>query len=190
MHPRILALAFIYGGSLGAGYAMSYWQPQMIKSFGMTNLQTGFLNAIPFGIAAIAIILWAKRSDMTGERVWHTALPLLLSAIGLVACMMLSTLTFTVMALIVTLIGVYAGKAPLFALTTESLSDGASAVGIGQFSALANIAGMVCPLLVGWIRDLSGSFRLALLPMVVLAVSAAAVTLFIGRPNIDNKRSP
>ena len=189
LHPRILALAFIYAGSLGAGNAMSLWQPQIIKSFGLTNLQTGFLNAIPFGIAAVAMVLWAKRSDKTAERIWHTALPLLLSALGLIACMMLSTLTLTVIALIATLVGVYAGKAPMFALATESLSDGASAVGIAQVSALGSIAGMVCPFLLGWIKNLSGSFSMALLPMVFLALMAAALTFFIGRrPMIGNKK--
>jgi ACS family tartrate transporter-like MFS transporter len=191
LHPRILALAFIYAGSLGAGNALSLWQPQIIKSFGLTNLQTGFLNAIPFGIAAVAMVLWAKRSDKTGERIWHTALPLLLSALGLIACMMLPNLTLTVIALIATLIGVYAGKAPMFALATESLSDGAAAIGIAQVSALGSIAGMVCPFLLGWIKDLAGSFSVALMPMVGLALTAAAVTFFIGRrPMIGDKRPP
>jgi MFS transporter, ACS family, tartrate transporter len=181
LHPRVLALALIYSGSVGAAYAMAYWQPQMIKSFGLTNLQTGFVNAIPFGISAVAMVLWAKRSDITGERIWHTALPLILSAIGLVACIMLSTLTPTVIALTIALIGVYSVKAPMFALTSESLSDRASAVGIAQVCALGNIAGLVCPFLVGWIKDLSGSFNLALLPMVALAVIATVVTFSLRR---------
>jgi MFS transporter, ACS family, tartrate transporter len=181
VHPRVLALGLIWSGSLGAGYAMSYWQPQMIKSFGLTNLQTGFVNAVPFGIAAVAMVLWAKRSDMAGERVWHTGLPLILSAIGLIACIMLSALMSTVIALTVALIGVYAGKAPVFALTAESLSDRASAVGIAQVCVIGNIAGLVCPFLVGWIKHVTGSFHMALLPMVVLALLGAVITFSLGR---------
>ena len=51
-HPRVLALALIYSGSVGAAYALAYWQPQMVKAFGLTNLQTGFVNGVPFGNGA------------------------------------------------------------------------------------------------------------------------------------------
>jgi MFS transporter, ACS family, tartrate transporter len=181
LHPRVLALAVIYSGSVGAAYALAYWQPQIVKSFGLTNLQTGFVNAIPFGIAAITMVLWAKHSDATRERIWHTASPLLLAAAGLIVCMMLSTLMPTMIALTVALIGVYAVKAPMFALTAESLSSSASPVGIAQVCAIGNVAGLVCPFLVGWIKDLSGSFSLGLLPMVVLALLATGITLALGR---------
>ncbi len=180
-HPRVLALAVIYAGSVGAAYAMAYWQPQMIKTFGLTNLETGFVNAIPFGVAAVTMVLWARRSDAKGERVWHTALPLLLAAFGLTICMLLTTLTPTVIALTVALVGVYAVKAPMFALTAESLSSAASPVGIAQVCAIGNVAGLVCPLLVGWIKDWTGNFNMGLLPMVILALIAAAITLILGR---------
>ncbi len=181
LHPRVLALALIYSGSVGCAYGLSYWQPQMIKAFGLTNMQTGFINAIPFGFAGIAMVLWARHSDQSRERIWHTAIPLFISALGLAACIGLSTLVPTVIALTVALIGCYAVKAPMFALTAESLSDRASAVGIAQVCAIGNIAGLVCPLLIGWIKDLSGSFMVGLLPMVALAVIGGIMTLLLNR---------
>lgn len=181
LHPRVLALALIYSGSVGAAYALSYWQPQILKQFGLTNLQTGFVNAVPFGFAAVAMVLWARRSDKKSERVWHTAAPLMVSIVGLLACMMLSTLVPTLVALTITLIGIYAVKAPMFALTAESLSAAASPVGIAQVCAIGNIASLVCPLLVGWIRDLTGHFSMGLIPMAVLAALATVTTLVIGR---------
>lgn len=180
-HPRVLALALIYSGSVGCSYALSYWQPQMIKEFGLSNAATGWVNAIPFGFAAIGMVLWAHRSDRSGERRWHTALPLLFSAIGLAACLCFSTLTPTMVALTVALVGAYAVKAPLFALTAESLSDRSAAVGIAQVCAIGNIAGGVSPLLIGWIKDLSGSYMIGLSPMIFLALVAAVTTLLLNR---------
>jgi ACS family tartrate transporter-like MFS transporter len=189
--PRVLALALIYSGSVGCSYAMSYWQPQMIKALGLTNLQTGFVNAIPFGFAAVTMVIWARHSDQRRERLWHTALPFLACAGGLAACVVLTTLVPTVCALTVAVVGSYAVKAPLFALTAESLSEQASAVGIAQVCAVGNIAGLVCPLLIGWAKDASGSFSIGLLPMVALALIAAVTTLVIGRatarPNSSNR---
>jgi MFS transporter, ACS family, tartrate transporter len=180
-HPRVLGLAVIYAGSVGCNYALSYWQPQIIKAFGMTNFQTSLVNAIPFGIASVVMILWARHSDQRGERIWHTALPLMVSAAGLIACMLLTSLPATVVALTVALAGCYSVKAPMFALCAESLSERSAAAGIGQVCAIGNIAGFACPTLIGWIRDLTGSFKMGLLPMVALAVLGAIVTLLLKR---------
>src|SRR5215203_6663362 len=40
-NPTIWALALIYAGSSATINALSLWQPQILKSFGLTNLQTG-----------------------------------------------------------------------------------------------------------------------------------------------------
>ncbi|MCJ2121882.1 MFS transporter [Methylobacterium sp. J-077] len=188
--PRILALALIYSGSVGCSYAMSYWQPQMIRALGLTNFQTGFVNAIPFGFAAVAMVLGARHSDRRQERLWHTALPFFVCALGLAACVGLTTLVPTVCALTVAVVGSYAVKAPLFALTAESLSEQASPVGIAQVCAIGNIAGLVCPLLIGWAKDASGSFSIGLLPMVALALIAAATTIVIGRSTVVSSSRP
>lgn len=180
-HPRVLGLAVVYAGSVGCNYALSYWQPQIIKAFGLTNFQTGLINAIPFGLATAAMILWARHFDRSGERFWHTALPLAVSAAGLIACMFLTTLAPTVIALTVALAGCYAVKAPMFALCAESLSERSAAAGIGQVCAIGNVAGFICPTLIGWIRDLTGNFRMGLLPMVVLALLGMFVTLTLKR---------
>ncbi len=72
----VLAASLIYAGASGASQCLSLWQPQIIKSFGLTNLETGLLNSVPFGIASVLMILWGRSSDRKRERVWHTALPL------------------------------------------------------------------------------------------------------------------
>src|SRR5246127_2927858 len=72
----VLIMALVYSGAVGASTAIALWMPQLVKSFGLTNWQTGLVNSIPFGIAAVWMILWARSSDRSGERVWHNALPL------------------------------------------------------------------------------------------------------------------
>jgi MFS transporter, ACS family, tartrate transporter len=189
-HPRVLGLAVVYAGSVGCNYALSYWQPQIIKAFGLSNFQTGLVNAIPFGLATAAMIVWARHSDRSGERVWHTAVALAVSAAGLIACMFLSTLGPTVVALTVALAGCYAVKAPMFAMCSESLSERSAAAGIGQVCAIGNVAGFICPTLVGWIRDMTGNFRMGLLPMVVLALIGIVVTLALKHKHTTPPGSP
>ncbi len=81
--PKVIALSLIYFGFVGALYGMQFWLPQIVKAFGLTNAQTGFVTAIPYLFGTIAMILWARHSDATRERVMHVGAPLLLTAVAL-----------------------------------------------------------------------------------------------------------
>jgi ACS family tartrate transporter-like MFS transporter len=43
----VIALSLVYFGFVGALYGMQFWLPQIVKAFGLTNAQTGFVTAIP-----------------------------------------------------------------------------------------------------------------------------------------------
>jgi ACS family tartrate transporter-like MFS transporter len=103
--PRVLALGLVSAGSLATGYGLAYWQPQMVKAFGLSNLQTGLVSAVPFGVAAVGMLLWARHSNRSGERVWHTTIPLLASALGLGACLFFQDLTLVMLALCIAMTG-------------------------------------------------------------------------------------
>ncbi len=186
---RVMALALVYAGSTATNYGLSFWQPQMIKAFGMTNFQAGLINAIPFFVGSFAMILWGRRSDRVKERVWHTAIALFVSAAGLASCLYVTALVPTVIALCVALVGCYALKGPFWALSTESLPAGTAAAGIAQINAIGNLAGFVGPFLLGWIKDMTGSYALGLLPMIALAVAGGIVTLTMGRGVVPQRRA-
>jgi MFS family permease len=46
----------------------------------------GLINAIPYVFGVVAMILWGRHSDRTGERAGHTAIGYAVDAIGLIAC--------------------------------------------------------------------------------------------------------
>ena len=75
---RVIVDSSSIRGVLSVGVCLSLWQPQLIKSFGLTNFQTGLLSSVPFGVATIVMVLWGRSSDRSDERKWHTAIPLLL----------------------------------------------------------------------------------------------------------------
>ena len=52
---------------------------------------------------------------------------------------------------------------------------------MAQINAISNLAGFGTTYLIGFIKDKTGTFSLALVPVVVLAASAALVILLIGR---------
>jgi MFS transporter, ACS family, tartrate transporter len=178
---QVLALSVVLTGSTAVSSGIQLWQPQIIKSYGLTNLQTGMLNSIPFALAAVIMVWWGARSDRSGERIWHASLPLMLTAFSLAAALVFNSLFSTIVILCLTVIGLYAGKGPVWAVSTEFLSTSTAAAGLAQINALSNLAGFATIYLVGFIKDASGRFSLALLPLVALAAAAAVTMLLIGR---------
>jgi MFS family permease len=177
----VLLMALVYSGAAGASSALALWQPQLIKSFGLSNFETGMLNAVPYGIAAVWMILWAKHSDRTGERVMHNALPLGWMALAMVATFAASQLWMMIPLLTLILAGTYASKGPFWALSSEWLAAPVAAAGLAQINALGNLSGFFCNFLIGWIKDATGSFPLAIMPIALLAAAGTVVVLVIGR---------
>ena len=180
-NKHVLALSVVLAGSTAVSSGLQLWQPQIIQSYGLTNLQTGLLNSIPFALASVIMVWWGRRSDQSGERIWHSALPLMLTAFSLAAALLLDSLFSILVILCLAVIGIYAGKGPVWAVSTEWLSASTAAAGLAQINALSNLAGFGTTYLMGLIKDLTGRFSLALLPLMVLSAAAALAMLLIGR---------
>ena len=71
-------------------------------------------------------------------------------------------------------------------MSTELLSASTAAAGLAQMNALSNLAGFGTTYLMGFIKDATGRFSLALLPLVVLAAAAALTLLLVGRTGAPN----
>jgi nitrate/nitrite transporter NarK len=136
------------------------------------------LNSIPFALASVIMVWWGKRSDQSGERIWHAGLPLILAAFSLAAALLFGSLLPTLVILCLAVIGIYAGKGPVWAVSAESLSPSTAAAGLAQINAISNLAGFGTTYLMGFIKDATGRFSLALLPLVALS-AVAALTIFL-----------
>jgi len=186
----VLAAALVYAGASGASQCLSLWQPQILKSFGHSITQTGLLNAIPFGLASIIMIWWGHHSDKNREHVWHTAIPLALIATSLAAGLLINSLAGTMIVLALAVIGTYAFKGPFWALSTEWLSAGAAAAGIAQINAIGNIGGFVGTYLLGVIKDATGSYPIALLPLAALSAAGTGAVMILGRGQRRGTQQP
>jgi MFS transporter, ACS family, tartrate transporter len=178
--PKVITLSLIYFGFVGALYGMQFWLPQIVKAFGLTNAQTGFVTAIPYLFGTIAMILWARHSDATRERVAHVGGPLLLTAAALAASSYIGDPTITMIVLTVAAIGVFCTFAVFWTLPTAWLSGTAAAGGIALINSIGNLAGFGGPYLIGWVKDATGSTSNGLLVLSLLPL-AAGLLVFLGR---------
>ncbi len=181
INKYVLLLTLVYIGGTSVTNALSLWQPQIIKTFNLTIMQVGLLNSLPFLIASVVMYLWASHSDRTGERTLHTAVPLALGTLGLIMTAVVTTLVPMIIVLCVIIVAASMIKGPFWALATEMLPPRISAVAIGQINALNNLGVFGATYAIGAIRDVTGSFTLAVVPLAVVLAIACLVSLSIGR---------
>ena len=175
-------MIIIYSGASAAGSTMSVWAPQLIKSFGLSNLEIGLVNAIPYGLASIAMIFWGRSSDRKNERRWHTAITLLMISFGLLIALFTSSLIGTIFLLSVVLIGAYSMKGPFWALASSWMSPTTTAAGLAAIGAFANlIGGGMMVNIYGAIHDATGSHAIALLPLAALNLVSAIMVFVMSR---------
>src|SRR5271170_2442985 len=180
--PKVILLSLSYFGFVGALYGMQFWLPQIVKAFGFTNAQTGFVTAIPYLFGTIAMILWARHSDATRERVMHVGAPLLLTAVALGASSTISDPTMTMVVMTIAAIGVFCTFAVFWALPTAWLSGTAAAGAIALINSIGNLAGFGGPYLIGWVKEATGNTSTGLLVLSLLPL-AAGLLVFLGDHN-------
>ncbi|WP_031363748.1 MFS transporter [Caballeronia sordidicola] len=190
-NPRVLAVALIYFGANATNYGLSFFLPQIVKGFGLGNVQTGLVTSLPYIVGAFSMILWGRRSDRMLERKWHVAIPLLVAAGGIAASTALDDPVLKMIALSIAGFGIFGCLPVIWTLPAAFLSGAAAAGGIAAVNSLGNLAGFFGPYAMGWIKDSTGSFAAGLLCLSGAGlVGVAAVLLLRHDSALENAPEP
>jgi D-galactonate transporter len=187
--PKVLALSVVYFGAVAVNYGTAFWLPQIVKTFGVSNVQTGFITAIPYVIGTIGMVWYGTRSDRLMERKGHAAAALALAALGIGVSALLDDPTLKMVSLSVGAFGVFAVLPVFWTLPTAFLSGASAAAGIAAINSLGNLAGFFGPYAMGAIKDATGSFAGGLLFIAGLAVLGMIVVLSL-HYDANLERSP
>jgi ACS family tartrate transporter-like MFS transporter len=179
--PRVLALALIYFGTSAGLYTLGLWAPLIIHQYGFGSFETGLIAGIPSVLAVIAMILWARHSDRSEERTWHVVIPCVLACLGFVLVGEASTALMVILALIIVNIGISAAKAPVWAMPSVFLSGAGAAAGIAMINSVGNLGGFVGPFMIGWLKNVTGSYSAGLYVVAATLAVSAIVTLMLSR---------
>lgn len=178
---RVLLLGAANFAIVVASYGVSFFLPRIIKEFGLGDLQTGMLSAVPYALAAVAMILWGKRSDARLERRFHTAAPIALASLGLVAAALLSDPVARMAAFSCAAIGCWASMPPFWSLCFSQIPNKVAAGSIAAINAIANLGGFTGPFIMGVLRDNTGDFVVGLLVLAGINLVAAIIVLGVAR---------
>ena len=153
---RVWAFCLVYFCGTQCLYAVNFWMPTIISEFGIDTtdyFRVGLLSMIPWGVTIIAMVLWARHSDMTGERRWHSAGGLFLAMLGLAALAFTDNApALSLLALTAVTAGSLCWVTTFWSLPTAFLSGAAAAAGIAWINSIGNLGGYYGPELIGQIR--------------------------------------
>jgi ACS family tartrate transporter-like MFS transporter len=188
LSSQFWAAALCWFSLMSGAYGLLYWLPQVIKQFpGVSDMQAGLLSSLPWAAAAVGMVANSRHSDCSGERHWHVGLATIASG----SCMALALLPATGLPALLLLslagLGFGAGQSPFWTIPSTFLSAGAAAAGIAVINMAGNSAGIVGPVLIGWLRQRTGSFDSPVIFMAALLVVGGA-TLILLRPRPDGRR--
>jgi MFS transporter, ACS family, tartrate transporter len=183
-NPKTLLLSAIYLFIVTGYYGLNSFLPSITAKMKGTSVVTQtIITSLPYAFGLVAMLINSARSDRTGERRWHTALPMLLGGIGLA----LAILSGDTLALVVTFfclagIGLHAYLPVFWTWPTKFMAASVAATAIGLINSFGNLGGYVGPKVVGYLSDKTGSYVSGLWFLVACILIAGLLAILVKPP--------
>jgi ACS family tartrate transporter-like MFS transporter len=179
MDSRVLILAGVQFGFTLGSYGIGIWLPLIVQEHHLATLTIGFVSAVPYLFASLAMMAWAWQVDRTGKKISNLTVTCFLAAVGLVVSVASGSLIMALSGLTLALIGVTAARAIFWTIPTRFLTGVAAAGGLAFINMIGTLGGFVGPAMMGELRQLTGSFESGLLAMagIMLAATLLAASL-------------
>ncbi|MGE8398694.1 MAG: MFS transporter, partial [Burkholderiales bacterium] len=176
---EVAIMAFIYYVVKTASYGLNFWMPHLIKSSGVQDmLWVGVLSALPYAVACIGMVWLTRRSDRTGERKRYLVYCLLAAACGyLLACLYSDSSVAMMAALVLATAGTFIAIPIFWTIPQSTFSGLAIATGTAAINSVGQLSGIVAPVMVGKINDLTGSSYMGMLSIAPLILIACLVVM-------------
>jgi nitrate/nitrite transporter NarK len=162
--------------------------PQIVRGFGLTYVMTGFVTALPYAAAAVFMVLWGRAAARSKHRMVYVVGALTVAAVALALSVATTTLALAMLALIVTVCGIMGFEATFWALPSTFLTGRAAAGGLALIVSIGNLGGFVGPYLVGYLRELTNSFIIALLSVAAIMLIGSVIMAVVGDPAAFGRR--
>ncbi len=178
--PGFLMLGLIYFLIQVGSYGLNFWAPHLIRSAGTHNPAIiGLLTAVPYICGALCMVIVGRLSDRSGERRKFVIGLMILASLGFVCAGLFDKHTGMLMvALGLMGAGVVAAIPAFWALPPKLVTGAGAAAGIALINTLGQLGGIVSPVMVGRIKDLTGSTTPALYVIAAMTLLCAVLLGF------------
>jgi ACS family tartrate transporter-like MFS transporter len=183
-HPKTLLLSAIYIFIVTGYYGLNSFLPSITAKMKDTSVVTQtIITSLPYVFGLVAMLINSAHSDRTGERRWHTALPMLLGGVGLA----LAVLSGDALALVVTFfclagIGLHAYLPVFWTWPSKFMAASVAATAVGLINSFGNLGGYFGPRVVGYLSAKTGSYVSGLWFLVVCILIAGLLAMLVKPP--------
>ncbi|CNC89876.1 MFS transporter [Yersinia intermedia] len=187
LQPRVWLLTLIYFCLIAGFYTIGFWLPTLIKDSGVKDvLSIGLLSAIPYGAAALTMIVVSRSADRWRERRWHLALTATLGGIGMIISASFSdNIVIAMMGLTLGAMGALSTLPLFWSLPTAFLGGTAAAAGIALINSWGNLAGFAAPYMMGYLKDLTQSTTTGMLIISTMLFIGAALVFLVPAKTVN-----
>ncbi len=180
---QILLFCAVYFAIQLTIYAATFWLPTIIRSIGgLSDLQVGWLNSLPWLISIVGMVLAAAGAARWKHQQAWVAGALLIAGLG----MLLATMggpVFAFVAICFAALGFKSAASLFWPLPQGYLDPRIAAAVIALINSLGNLGGFVAPYAFGWLKEHTGSIQGGLYALALSSVLAAGlVCLARARP--------
>ena len=192
---RVWMLGLVYFGITYGLYSLSFFLPSIVAGFKKTFdndfslVTTGLIVAVPFAVGALAMVLWSRHSDRTGERTWHVAIPTLIGAVSIPVALYMDSPFTTMIAVTVNAVGVFCALPVFWYLPSAFLTGAGAAAGIAIINSVGNLSGFGAPYVTGWLLDATGNAKAGLWVVGGVMMVAVGLVLALHRRTVGNSTS-
>jgi len=182
---RVLLLAAILFLGLNSNYGVSLWLPQVIQRLSAFDVsRVSLIASIPSLSSLPLMLLVGWHSDRSGERIFHTIVPRLLSAASLIVCFFATGggyIWLSVAMLSLATIGFYCAHPGFWPLPNVFLGRAAAAASLGLINSVGNLGGFLGPYMLGALSDRTGGFGPGLLYLAGCSLASGLLVLLVRR---------
>ena len=162
-------------------YGMNLWLPQIVKAMGYSNLQTGFVVALPYILAMAAMVALGISSDRRREREGHVAFAAVLGAAGTLVAAWAHDPVLVIAGFCLAAAGIYASLAVFWTLPAALLRGTAAAAGLALLNSFSNLGGFFGPSIMGWLKQQTGGYGTGLSLLAATMTLGAVSVMVIGK---------
>jgi ACS family tartrate transporter-like MFS transporter len=177
--PQILILSCSFFCVVVGIQGITLWLPQVLRHHGLSMTTTGLIATVPFLLACIGIIMWSYRMDRTRAFLANHIGCCALAAFGFAVAGAVDSVPGLIVGASMALIGMNASRPALFSLVPVYLQGPAAAAGMAVVTSIGNLGGFFGPLMMGRLKDSTGSFATGLLGLAGVLALAALVALLV-----------
>ncbi|GGC65546.1 MFS transporter [Chelatococcus reniformis] len=182
--PVTLVSSLAYFTLLIGYYGIAFWLPQLIKQSGVSDTMTiGWLSALPWLAAAIAVVFVGPLSDKAGWRGIVRTLSIAMTSIGFwMSAYFADRPGLSLLGLTVAAIGILAASTVFWANLAQIYIGPAAAVAFAVINSLGNLGGFVSPYMLGIVTDLTGSAVMGMYAITCsMVISGILMIIAFGR---------